>query len=972
MAPPDRPSLAELAARRGAPVACAGNLPVDLDDPDFFWFVDEGAVDLFLVEKRDGVQQSAPQHLLRAAAGRLLPGVVPHDGETTLSLIAKGLPGTTIRRLPIADLGTARPDELATQVDAWLSDVSAMLVRDVMNRPRPDALVEPGQDLPADLRTLSARRGVVWVSGLTAGAGLYLDLIDPVEHGPDDGPGTIPLTPASWITMLEAAPSAARASKTLAEEGLLLPALLSFHAVAFALERLNRRLAAVDQANLERARSTSRRSDEEGARRRLFNLYGLSKERGADAADSALPDALRIIGHREGISFKFPARSGRSEAAVGLDAILDASGVRARRVRLRREDKWWLGDANPMLAFREEDGRPVALVPGLFGRYREIDPSDRSSARVTAKRAGGLRADAWMFYRPLPPSSAGPADLFRIAGKGLTADLVRLVLAGLPGGLIALLPALVLGLVVDDIVPGGDTGMLYAATAGLAALALIGVMLHVLQGMALMRLEGRTTSRLEAAFWDRLLRLPPGMLHRYPAGDLAMRGMTFQNLRNAVQGVVANAILSIFFLLPAFAIIFYYDTMLGGVAVAFSLLSLLLTAILGLRQVSPHGRAIGAVRRVAGRLFQIVNGISKLRVDCAEGSAFAVWARDYREQKRAELELGNLEEHLQAFCAALPFLAGAALLFAAALPGRAAIGVGDFLVVYTVFMVFQTAVARLGDSFGAVAAALPAFEQFRPFLAEAPEASADGEAVENLGGDILFDHVSFRYDPDGPLILDDITIHARPGEFIAIAGESGAGKSTLFRLALGLDQPSGGAVYFDGRDLRHLNVKQVRRRIGVVPQAVQLHPQDLWDNIVAHHEGVTSEEAWQAAGIAGVDDEIKAMPMGMLTPVGASAAVMSGGESQRIMIARALIRSPRILLLDEATNWLDNESQSKVMDNLAALTSTRIVIAHRLSTLQQADRIFVMQAGKVVQRGTFRDLMETEGVFRDLVRRQVA
>ena len=972
MAPPDRPSLAELAARHGAPVACAGNLPVDLDDPDFFWFVDEGAVDLFLVEKRDGVQQSAPQHLLRAAAGRLLPSVVPHDGETTLSLIAKGLPGTTIRRLPIADLGTARRDELATQVDAWLSDVSAILVRDVMNRPRPGALVEPGQDLPADLRTLSARRGVVWVSGLTAGAGLYLDLIDPVEHGPDDGPGTIPLTPASWITMLEAAPSAARASKTLAEEGLLLPALLSFHAVAFALERLNRRLAAVDQANLERARSTSRRSDEEGARRRLFNLYGLSKERGADAADSALPDALRIIGHREGISFKIPARSGRSEAAVGLDAILDASGVRARRVRLRREDKWWLGDANPMLAFREEDGRPVALVPGLFGRYREIDPSDRSSARVTAERAGGLRADAWMFYRPLPPGSAGPADLFRIAGKGLTADLVRLVLAGLPGGLIALLPALVLGLVVDDIVPGGDTGMLYAATAGLAALALIGVMLHVLQGMALMRLEGRTTFRLEAAFWDRLLRLPPGMLHRYPAGDLAMRGMTFQNLRNAVQGVVTNAILSIFFLLPAFAIIFYYDTMLGGVAVAFSLLSLLLTAILGLRQVSPHGRAIGAVRRVAGRLFQIVNGISKLRVDCAEGSAFAVWAGDYREQKRAELDLGNLEEHLQAFCAALPFLAGAALLFTAALPGRAAIGVGDFLVVYTVFMVFQTAVARLGDSFGAVAAALPAFEQFRPFLAEAPEASADGEAVENLGGDILFDHVSFRYDPDGPLILDDITIHARPGEFIAIAGESGAGKSTLFRLALGLDQPSGGAVYFDGRDLRHLNVKQVRRRIGVVPQAVQLHPQDLWDNIVAHHEGVTSEEAWQAAGIAGVDDEIKAMPMGMLTPVGASAAVMSGGESQRIMIARALIRSPRILLLDEATNWLDNESQLKVMDNLAALTSTRIVIAHRLSTLQQADRIFVIQAGKVVQRGTFRDLMETEGVFRDLVRRQVA
>ncbi|MCY3731325.1 MAG: hypothetical protein OXF98_08280, partial [Rhodospirillaceae bacterium] len=339
---------------------------------------------------------------------------------------------------------------------------------------------------------------------------------DPVAYGPDDGAGTVPLTPESWITMLEAAPSSARASEALAEEGLLLPALLSFHAAAFALERLNRRLAAVDQANLERARSTSRRSDEEGARLRLFNLYGLSKEGGGEAEDSALPEALRIIGHREGISFAIPSRSGRSKATVGLDDILDASGVRARQVRLKREEKWWLGDANPLLAFRTEDDRPVALVPGLLGRYREVDPVDGRSARLTAERADRLHAEAWMFYRPLPPGSAGPADLFRIAGKGLTADLVRLVLAGLPGGLIMLLPALVLGLVVDDIIPGDDTGLLYAATAGLAALGLIGAMLHVLQGMALMRLEGRTTFRLEAAFWDRLLRLPPGMLHHYP------------------------------------------------------------------------------------------------------------------------------------------------------------------------------------------------------------------------------------------------------------------------------------------------------------------------------------------------------------------------------------------------------------------------------------------------------------------------
>ena len=535
-----------------------------------------------------------------------------------------------------------------------------------------------------------------------------------------------------------------------------------------------------------------------------------------------------------------------------------------------------------------------------------------------------------------------------------------------------LAPALALGFVANLLDEGGDPGALYAVTAMLAGLGVLAGLLHVLRGMALIRLEGRVATRIEAAFWDRLFRLPAEFLHRYPAGDLAMRGTAFQDLRDATQGVVADSVLSIIFLLPSFAIMFFYDAVLGGIALAFSLVSLSATVLLGLRQISPRGRMIRGVRRVAGRLFQIIRGIGKLRVESAEESAFAVWARDYREQKEAELELGTLEGHLQAFGAALPFLAGAVLIFATVWRDGPTIPVGDFLVVYAVFIAFQTAVARLGGSLGAVAALLPAFEQVRPFLVQTPESVSQGEPVEHLNGDVLFDHVSFRYDPDGPLILDNVTIRAHPGEFVAIAGGSGAGKSTLFRLALGLDRPTGGAVYYDGRDLRHLNLKQLRRKIGTVPQTVQLHPQDLWDNVVAHHEGASNEEVWRATQTAAIDREIAAMPMGMLTPVGTSGTVMSGGESQRITIARALIRNPRLLLLDEATNWLDNESQTRVMEDLAKLTSTRIVIAHRLSTLKQADRIYVMRSGKVEQSGSFDELMAVEGLFRELVRRQIA
>ncbi len=976
---PEYASIGQLAARSGRSVPCAGNLPVQLDDPDSVWFIDHGAVDLFLVEFKDGVEQAAPQHLLRCESGRLLLGVAPdeQDGahkDTTLGLIAKGLPDTLLKRLPASVLSEVDPAELAEQTDAWLTAVTDTLSRLVSRLPRATALAEPGVTQVLGPCTLSVRRGVVWVSEPPRGASLFMDMVEQAELAEASGPheAVIPMTRTSWLTLFDEATLSATSTETLARQGALLPALASFHALAFALERLNRRLAVVDDANLERERTTSRRTAESAARQRLFNIYDLPADRGTRVEDTALADALHIIGRHQGIDFRIPARSGPSGAPAGLVDILDASGVRARRVRFKDEGDWWRGDSNALLAFRAEDGRPVALLPARVGRYREVDPVTKASVRLSAERAAALRNEAWTFHQPLPPGNVKPADLLRIALHGSAADLARLVMAGLPAGLIKLLPALALGFVANHVVAGGSAGAIYAVALTLAGFGLLGALLHLFQSSTMMRLEGRSASRVEAAFWDRLMRLPPSILNRHPAGDLAMSGMTFQNLRDGLQGVLADSLLSILFLLPVFGVIFFYDTTLGIIALAFSLASLLVTVAVGLRQIAPYGRMISAIRRVAGRLFQIMGGIAKLRVENAEGSAFAIWARDYREQKRAEIELGALEGHSRAFGAALPFLAAGVLLFAVVTASGRNVPVGDFLVVYTVFIAFESAIARLGESFGTIAAMLPAFDQMRLLLVAVPDAEVEGEPVDRLDGEVLFDRVSFRYDPDGPLILDDVTIRARPGEFVAIAGESGAGKSTLFRLALGIDRPTAGAVYYDGRDLRHLNLKQVRRKIGAVPQSVRLHPQDLWDNIVAHHEGITSEEVWQAARGAGIESQIKAMPMGMMTMVGAVGGVVSGGESQRVTIARSLLGNPRIMLLDEATNWLDNESQAEVMQNLALLTSTRIVIAHRLSTLEQADRIYVMQAGKVVQSGSFSELMEVDGVFKELVRRQVA
>ena len=973
---PKRVSLAELADRYGTPVACAGNLPLRLDDQDNVWFIDRGSVNLFLLESRDEIEQAAPQFLLSREAGALLPGISPDsaDEDSTLSVIAKGVPNTVLKRIPAARLAEVDASEVAADIDSWLSDITRTLARFVSYLPRPTALIEQGQTETVSPGTLSVQRDIVWVTLPPPGCGLFMGLVDQTELlsvRTDEG-AVMPLTQTSWLTLINEVPITGHSTQTLAHQGTLLPALASFHVVAFNLERVNRRLSVIDDANLDRARTVTRRAAADAARRRLFNIYDLPDEQETDIENRSLIGAMEIIGKYQAIDFKIPPSSPSSDASLTVTDILDASGVRARRVNLKSEEGWWRGNSNAILAFKEETKQPVVLIPSAFGRYREIDPISKRSTRVSAKRAATLEPDAWTFYRPLPARELGPWDLLKFAMHGSLPDIVRLVLTGLPAGLIRLFPALFLGFIANHIMMGGSASVLYFLACVLAGFGVLGALLHLLQNSIMMRLEGRAASGLETAFWDRLMRLPSSLLHRRPVGDLAMSGMSFQNLRDTFQGAVADSLLSIIFLLPVFGVIFFYDVELGVITLVFSLVSLTVTVLLGLIQIAPQGRMIKAMRQVTGRLFQIIGGIAKLRIESAEGSAFDIWARDYRDQKVAELELGTIESHSRAVAAALPFLTIGVLLVAVLTLEDRTTPIGDFLVVFLVFFTFQLAIARLGESMSGIAAILPAFDQMRPLLSSVPEPVYEGETVDFLAGDILFDRVSFRYDPEGPLILDDVTIRTRPGEFVAIAGESGAGKSTIFRLALGLDDPTAGAVYYDGRDLRNLNLKQVRRKIGAVPQSVGLHPQDLWDNVVSHHQDIDADEVWNAARIAEIEDEIKNMPMGMLTMVGNTASVLSGGESQRVTIARSVIGNPRILLLDEATNWLDNESQAKVMQNLTLLTSTRIVIAHRLSTLEQADRIYVMQAGKVVQSGSFKELMAVEGVFQDLVKRQIA
>ena len=970
-----RSALGELAVSASELRSAAANRPVHLNDPGVAWYVEHGALDISVVEHADGEIRSSFKHILRLKPGRLAFGV---DGQATadgLALVAKGFPETRLRRISICLLAdeiakevgeNGLRDEVVAEVDAWIGDFAAAVAREIEPRPRPALRLVPGQ-APGTITTgaLFAERGVAWLSG----EDLEADFLQ-VEESRAGGPGLMPVTREAWSDLRRTAGVTCVSSRDLGVETLLGRALPEFHRLALGTETINRRLLLVDDANLQLATVFQRRHDELAARQGLAGLFAPRRKRPAHG-DQALVAALEAVGRHEGISIRVPAVAPGREAS--LPDILAASGVRARRVRLAVEHRWWLGDSGAMLAFRREDDQPLALLPGASGRYRLLDPISGRSKRADAETAGGLLEEAWFLYRALPNDGpVGMKELFDVASGNLAGDLIRLSVAGVGAGVLALVPAVAVNLLIGSVIPSGDLGTLIRFTSVIAWIAFVAALAHMFRGAALMRLEGRVAARITAAIWDRLLRSKPGFIRNFTAGDLAVRAMAFQNLRDRVSGAVADALLSTLFLLPMFGLVFWYDAAMGWLTLGFGLATFTITSVLVVFLVEPQRRHFALARRLAGDLFQFLNGITKLRATGAEGSAFAAWANRYREQKRAEIQIAVLSEHVAAFSAAVPALGSAALFAVALRQDQDSLVPADFLAVYTASMVFYMAVVTLGQSLASAASVIPGCEQVHPILeAETDSTLPRGGARATLEGEITFHRVSFRYSEDGPMVLEDISLYARPGEFVAIVGESGSGKSTLFRIALGLEEPFSGAVYYDGMDLAHLDRDMVRRQVGVVTQDDSLVGGNVLNNIIGVGSELTVDDAWHAARQASVAHDIAAMPMEMYTSVGERGSTFSGGQNQRIRIAAVLVHNPRILFLDEPTSWLDTRSQAETMEGIARSVGTRIVIAHRLSTIRNADRIYVLRAGRVVQAGAFDELMEESGPFRDLAQRQM-
>jgi ATP-binding cassette subfamily C protein len=461
---------------------------------------------------------------------------------------------------------------------------------------------------------------------------------------------------------------------------------------------------------------------------------------------------------------------------------------------------------------------------------------------------------------------------------------------------------------------------------------------------------------------------------RYTSGDLAQRSLGIEYVLQILAGSALFSIFSGVFSIFSFLLLFYYSWQLAVIAAGMMVIVFAVSTASTYVQVR-YQRQIFRVRgRISGMLLEFIDNIAKLRVSGTESRAFAAWAREFSAQKDLSMRARSVSNGLTVFNSAFPVISLAVLFsYAAHLMGQPLLGgftTGTFLAFLAAFSQFQSAALQLNSTIGSVLGIVPLFERAAPIFETLPEVDDGKKHPGEMTGLLEISHLNFRYRPDMPLVLHDLTFTVKPGEFVAIVGPSGSGKSTIFRLLIGFEKAESGTIYYDGQDLAGLDIQAVRQQMGVVIQNARLASGTIFDNIIGSAP-LTLDAAWQAARMAGLDQDIQEMPMGMHTVVSEGGGNLSGGQRQRLLIARAIVKKPRIFMFDEATSALDNQTQSIVRRSLDALQVTRIVIAHRLSTIINADRILVIEKGVVVECGAYGELVSQKGIFCELTKRQL-
>ena len=681
-------------------------------------------------------------------------------------------------------------------------------------------------------------------------------------------------------------------------------------------------------------------------------------------ADSAIDEILRYY-HIHIKEIEMPSSIDTLEEQI--DFRMRPYGIMHREVKLDAGfSKCAVG---PMIGTLKENGRPVALIPHSIYGYTIIDPISQKRIHITNNKTEALlESTAIYFYESLPLKKLSIADLFLFMCKQLSVSdgIVYLGLM-LFSTFLGMLTPVFTKYLFGDVLDHQSVVMLMGLALYMISYSICRVLFNAYESLKKSRIGTKQNLAVESAVMSRILSLPTSFFKKYSSGDLNQRSSYLQSLCDILFSTVFDLGFTAMFSLAYIGLIFAYAPALVVPSVILTLTSVIFGLIVTFREMKISKQTMNLESKISGMTYSMLSGVQKIKLSGSEKRMFSRWAKLYSQSAKLQYNPPMFLKISSTISSAISLIGSIVLYYFAI---KSNISVSDYYAFNTAYGMVSGAFSSFAGIAITISRIKPVLEMAKPIMETEPESNENKEYLSSLKGNIEINNVSFRYDENTPYVLEDINLQIKPGEYVAVVGPTGCGKSTLLRLLLGFETPDKGAVYYDRKDTRNLDMRSVRQRIGTVMQDGKLFFGDLYSNLSISAPNISLTEAWEAAEKASLADDIKAMPMGMNTIITEGQGGISGGQKQRIMIARAIASKPKILMFDEATSALDNVTQKKVSEAIDSLNCTRIVIAHRLSTIKHCDRIIVIDKGHIVEDGTYEELINLKGYFYSLVERQ--